>query len=101
MGTIITIGIFVAFLIAGMFAGAEVGFVSLNRLSVELRKKQKSPSAFLLSKFLDEPTPFISAMITGIIIALSVFGLLIDQLLEPLWLMTESHLSSAFIPYFT
>ena len=101
MDTLITIGILLAFLLAGMFAGAEVGFVSLNRLSVELRKKQKSPSAFLLSKFLDEPTPFISAMITGIIIALSVFGLLIDQLLEPLWVMTESHLSSAFIPYFT
>jgi len=101
MATLITIGILLAFLLAGLFAGAEVGFVSLNRLSVELRKKQKSNAALILSKFLDEPTPFISAMITGIIMTLSVYGLLIDQLLNPLWLLTESYLSSSFIPYFT
>jgi putative hemolysin len=101
MATLITIGILLAFLLAGLFAGAEVGFVSLNRLSVELRKKQKSNSALILSKFLDEPTAFISAMITGIIISLSVYGLLIGALLDPLWKLTESKLPVAFVPYFT
>ena len=41
MGTLVLLGIIIAFLLAGFFAGVEVGFVSLNRLSVELRKKQK------------------------------------------------------------
>jgi len=100
MGTLITIGIFIAFLLAGMFAGAEVGFVSLNRLTVELRKKQRSQAALTLSKFLDEPTPFISAMIVGIIIALTFYGLLVGQLLEPLWRMTEAELPVGFVPYF-
>jgi CBS domain containing-hemolysin-like protein len=100
MGTLITIGILLAFLLAGMFAGAEVGFVSLNRLTVELRKKQRSLAAQTLSKFLDEPTPFISAMIVGIIISLTVYGLLIGQLLEPLWKMTEAELPIGFVPYF-
>lgn len=100
MGTLITIGIFIAFLLAGMFAGAEVGFVSLNRLTVELRKKQRSQAALTLSKFLDEPTPFISAMIVGIIIALTFYGLLVGQLLEPLWKMTEAELPVGFVPYF-
>ena len=100
MGTLITIGIFIAFLLAGMFAGAEVGFVSLNRLTVELRKKQRSQAAHTLSKFLDEPTPFISAMIVGVIIALSFYGLFVGQLLEPLWKMTESKLPLEFVPYF-
>ena len=100
MGTLITIGIFIAFLLAGMFAGAEVGFVSLNRLTVELRKKQRSQAALTLSKFLDEPTPFISAMIVGIIIALTFYGLLVGQLLEPLWKMTEAELRVGFVPYF-
>lgn len=101
MSTLITIGILLAFLLAGLFAGAEVGFVSLNRLSVELRKKQKSNAALILSKFLDEPTAFISAMIAGIIIALSVYGLLIGALLDPLWKLTESKLPVEFVPYFT
>jgi len=100
MGTLITIGIFIAFLLAGMFAGAEVGFVSLNRLTVELRKKQRSQAALTLSKFLDEPTPFISAMIVGIIIALTFYGLLVGQLLEPLWRMTEAELPVGFVHYF-
>ena len=100
MGTLVLLGIIIAFLLAGFFAGVEVGFVSLNRLSVELRKKQKSKSAILLSSYLDEPAKFISAMIVGIIISLTIYGLLIDELLVPLWKQTESYLSSDFIPYF-
>lgn len=100
MGTLVLLGIIIAFLLAGFFAGVEVGFVSLNRLSVELRKKQKSKSAILLSSYLDEPAKFISAMIVGIIISLTIYGLLVDELLVPLWKQTESHLSSGFIPYF-
>lgn len=100
MGTLVLLGIIIAFLLAGFFAGVEVGFVSLNRLSVELRKKQKSKSAILLSGYLDQPAKFISAMIVGIIISLSIYGLLVDELLVPLWKQTESYLSSDFIPYF-
>lgn len=100
MGTLVLLGIIIAFLLAGFFAGVEVGFVSLNRLSVELRKKQKSKSAILLSGYLDEPAKFISAMIVGIIISLTIYGLLVDELLVPLWKQTEYHLSSDFIPYF-
>lgn len=100
MGTLVLLGIIIAFLLAGFFAGVEVGFVSLNRLSVELRKKQKSKSAILLSGYLEEPAKFISAMIVGIIISLTIYGLLVDELLVPLWKTTESYLSVNFIPYF-
>jgi hypothetical protein len=54
----------------------------------------------ILSGYLDEPAKFISAMIVGIIISLTIYGLLVDELLVPLWKQTESHLSSDFIPYF-
>lgn len=100
MGTLVLLGIIIAFLLAGFFAGVEVGFVSLNRLSVELRKKQKSKSATLLSGYLEEPAKFISAMIVGIIISLTIYGLLVDELFFPLWKTTESYLSTNFIPYF-
>jgi CBS domain containing-hemolysin-like protein len=100
METLLLLGILVAFILAGLFAGIEVGFVSLNRLSIELRKKQRSKSAQTLSDYLDQPSKFISAMIVGISIALVVYGLLVDKLLSPLWRNTESYLPIGFVPYF-
>lgn len=100
METLLLFGIMIAFILAGLFAGIEVGFVSLNRLSIELRKKQRSRSAQVLSDYLDEPSKFISAMIVGISIALVVYGLLIDELLSPLWKNTESYLPLQFVPFF-
>jgi CBS domain containing-hemolysin-like protein len=100
METLLLLGILVAFILAGLFAGIEVGFVSLNRLSIELRKKQRSKSAQTLSDYLDEPSKFISSMIVGISIALVVYGLLVDELLSPLWKTTESYLPIGFVAYF-
>lgn len=84
MGSFFLFGIFIAFIMAGFFAGIEVGFVSLNRLAVELRKKQRSKSAGILSQFLDEPSKFIYAMNVGIVIMLVIYGLFVDELLTPL-----------------
>jgi CBS domain containing-hemolysin-like protein len=39
-------------------------------------------------------------MIVGISIALVVYGLLVDELLSPLWRNTESYLPIGFVPYF-
>lgn len=100
MSTLLLFGILIAFLLVGFFAGVEVGFVSLNRLSIELRKKQRSKSAHTLSAFLDEPAKFISAMIVGIILSLVAYGLLVDEFLSPLWKQTESHLPLNFVPFF-
>ena len=100
MGSFFLFGIFIAFLLGGFFAGIEVGFISLNRLTVELRKKQRSKSATTLSQFLDEPSKFIYAMNIGIVIMLVIYGLFVDELLTPLWLMTESYLLDDLIPYF-
>ena len=100
METLLLLGILVAFILAGLFAGIEVGFVSLNRLSIELRKKQRSKSAQTLSDYLDQPSKFISAMIVGISIALVVYGLLVDELLSPLWQNTETYLPIGFVAYF-
>lgn len=100
MGTLLLIGIIIAFLLGGFFAGVEVGFVSLNRLTIELKKKQRSKNAFVLSNFLDEPSRFISGMIVGISISVVIYGMLIDQLLTPLWKYIEGYLTTEFIPYF-
>jgi CBS domain containing-hemolysin-like protein len=100
MGAFLLIGIILAFMLSGFFAGIEVGFVSLNRLSIELKKKQQSKNAFSLSRFLSEPSKFISAMLVGLSISLVIYGMLIDQLLTPLWMYTEGYLNQQFVPYF-
>jgi len=53
-----------------------------------------------LSEFLDEPSRFISGMIVGISISVVIYGMLIDQLLTPLWKYIEGYLTNEFIPYF-
>jgi CBS domain containing-hemolysin-like protein len=98
MGTLIIFGIILSFLASCLFAGIEVGFVSLNRITVELRKKQKSGSAQKLSSYLDEPSRFIGAMLTGLIIFLTIYGLLVDQLLEPVWIALSVNLSDELNP---
>ncbi len=100
MGAFLLIGIILAFMLSGFFAGIEVGFVSLNRLSIELKKKQQSKNAFSLSRFLTEPSKFISAMLVGLSVSLVIYGMLIDQLLTPLWGYTEGYLNQQFVPYF-
>ena len=100
MGTLLMICILIAFLLGGFFAGVEVGFVSLNRLTIELKKKQRSKSAFVLSDLLDESSKFISSMIVGVSISISLYGMLIDQLLTPLWKFTEGLLHQDFVPFF-
>ena len=99
MGSLLLFGIIIAFLFAGFFAGAQVGFVSLNRLSIELRKKQRSPGAHMLSSYLEQPARFVGAMIFGLITSLVVYGLLVDQLLNPLWESTEALLPEDVVPF--
>jgi putative hemolysin len=73
--------VFIAF-----FAGIEIAFVSINRLSVELMKKQGKRSGHTIGKFLDQPARFIGTTLIGINIFLVIYGLLISSALHPFWI---------------
>lgn len=66
----------------GFFSGYEIGFVSANRLSLELKKKQGGRSGKIIAKFLAEPTQFIGTCLVGLNISLVVFGILFEELLD-------------------
>jgi len=78
MSTIIIIGIIVAILLMAFYSGVEVAFASANRLSIELKKKQGTSSAILLSRLFDNPSRFIGIIIIGYNLFLVIFVLLVS-----------------------
>ena len=66
----------------GFFAGYEIAFISANRLSIELKKKQGKKSGIILAGFLDEPARFLGTCLMGINIFLVTYGLLVDEFLN-------------------
>jgi putative hemolysin len=96
--TIIWIGI--TLLLIAFFAGYEIAFVTGNRLSIELKKKQGRSSGLILSRFLEHPAKFIGTCLVGLNIFLVIYGLLFHDLLKkivwnPLQLQNE-YLKLAF-----
>ena len=77
--------IFLTLILIGFFAGVEIAFVTANRLSIELKKKQGKASGIILSKFVEEPARFIGTCLIGINIFFVIYGLLFSSLLNPLY----------------
>ena len=110
--------IIIAWLMIIFFTGIEIAFVSANRLTIELKKKQGVSSSIILSRFLEYPSRFIGATLIGFNIFLVIFGLLVGETLSPLWeliikkttipqawvdifrLLFETFLSTLFILFF-
>ena len=74
--------IIASLLLIGFFSGYEIGFVSANRLSLELKKKNGDPAGKIIAKFLLAPTQFIGTCLIGLNISLVIFGILFEQLLD-------------------
>lgn len=74
-----------ALLLAGFFKGIEIAFITADRLSVELRKKQGKQSSLFISQMLDEPLKFLGSSLTGFNIFLVIYGLLFSMTLSELW----------------
>ncbi|MFI5193568.1 MAG: hemolysin family protein [Chitinophagales bacterium] len=79
------IWIIIAWVMIIFFAGIEIAFANANRLTIELKKKQGLHRSILLSRLLDHPSRFISAILIGFNIFLVIFGLLVGETLSPLW----------------
>jgi CBS domain containing-hemolysin-like protein len=74
----------VALIVIGFFSGIEVVFVSANKFSIELRKKQGSYSGRIWSLFLEKPAKFIVTTIFIINILIVIYVLLWNDLLSDL-----------------
>lgn len=76
------IWIVVTLLLIGFFAGYEIAFVSANRLTIELKKKQGKKSGIILSNFMEHPARFIGTCLIGLNIFLVIYGLLVHELMS-------------------
>lgn len=103
--------IVVTIIFIGFFAGMEIAFVTANKLSIELKKKQGKLSGVILSKFMEEPAKFIGTCLIGGNFFLVIYGLLFSSLLYPLWiyfgvtnnyaiLIVDTVVSTLFILFF-
>jgi putative hemolysin len=79
------IAIIISLILIAFFAGIEIAFISANKLSLELNKKQGTYSGKIWGNFADHPTKFIGTVLVGANIVLVVFVLLVDYLLTLIW----------------
>ncbi len=94
--------IIIAWLMIIFFEGIEIAFISANRLTIELKKKQGVSSGIILARFLEFPSRFMGSTLIGFNLFLVVFGLLVGETLYPLWefLIKKASLPQAWVDLF-
>jgi putative hemolysin len=86
------IAIIASLFLIGFFSGIEIAFVSANKLSIELNRKQGTHSGKTWGAFSDNPARFIGTTLVGVNIVLVIYGLLIGGMLAPVWDWIRNHL---------
>ncbi len=79
------IAIIASLILIGFFAGIEIAFVSVSKLSIELRKKQGSYVGKTWSAFMEKPARFIGTTLIALNILLVIYGLLWSDILDSFW----------------
>lgn len=70
-------------ILSALFSGAEIAYVSANKLKVELIKKRETRRGKIITRFYDQPANFLGTMLVGNNIALVVFTFLMERTLSP------------------
>lgn len=74
--------IFSCILLIGFFAGTEIAFLSVNRINIELRKKQGTLTGRILGGFMEHPATFIGTSLVGVHLMLVLYGIKMTELNE-------------------
>jgi len=75
--------IIISLLLSAFFSGLEIAFVSSNNLKIELDKSKGLLSGRIFSRFNQNPSKFIGALLLGNNVALVIYGIAMSDLLTP------------------
>ncbi|NJB86573.1 CBS domain containing-hemolysin-like protein [Lewinella marina] len=73
----LAVAIIICLLMSALFSGAEIAYVSANKLRVELKKKRNNTRSRILTRWFEQPAQFLSTMLVGNNIALVAFTSLV------------------------
>ena len=73
--------VMVSLLFSAFFEGMEIAYVSSNKISIEIEKKNNNISSKILSKLTSNPSKFIVSMLIGTNLALVVYGYFMGDIL--------------------
>jgi CBS domain containing-hemolysin-like protein len=79
------IAIVIAVLLISFFSGIEIAFISVSKLSIELKKKQGNYAGKIWSAFMEKPARFIGTTLLIFNILLVIYGLLWSDVLASVW----------------
>ena len=79
------IAIVVSLILIGFFAGVEIAFVSVSKLSIELKKKQGTYVGRIWASYMEKPARFIGTTLIALNILVVVYGLLWSDILVGFW----------------
>jgi CBS domain containing-hemolysin-like protein len=82
--TTLVIFILLFLILSAFFSGAEIAFISANKLSIEVEKDKGTRVGSVLARFYNEPREFLSALLVGNNIALVILTTLMTRMLDPL-----------------
>ncbi|PSL49026.1 CBS domain containing-hemolysin-like protein [Chitinophaga niastensis] len=72
-------------LLAGFFAGIEAAFANVNKLSIELKRKQGRATGKILASFNENPSRFLATSLVGFTITIVIYGILVAGVFQPIW----------------
>ncbi|MEE4257115.1 MAG: hemolysin family protein [Bacteroidales bacterium] len=75
--------ILISLLLSAFFSGMEIAFISSNNLKIELDKSKGLLSGRIFSRFNQNPSKFIGALLLGNNVALVIYGIAMADLLTP------------------
>ncbi|MCW3462152.1 hemolysin family protein [Chitinophaga nivalis] len=72
-------------LLTGFFAGIEAAFANVNKLSIELKKKQGRATGKILAGFNENPSRFLATSLVGLTITVVIYSILVAGVFQPVW----------------
>ena len=75
--------ILITLILSAFFSGAEIAFISANKLGIEVMRNKGDKRGRILANFYEKPKGFLSTMLVGNNISLVIFTIFMTKLIEP------------------